>query len=91
MIQENATRTSSAEAELGSGVGVDAAAARAVLGLHLGAVTDRTLAVGLAGLLDGQVHGGAGSRLKSQREQVADCSMCDRTLSPRTFPHLLTI
>lgn len=40
-------------------VGVDAAATRTVLGLHFGAVTDRTLAVGLAGLLDGQVHGGA--------------------------------
>jgi hypothetical protein len=34
-------------------------------------VTDRALAVGLAGLLDGQVHGGAGSRLKRAREQVA--------------------
>lgn len=52
-------------------VRVDAAATRAVLGLHLGAVTDGALAVGLAGLLDGQVHGGAGSRLKDAAGQVA--------------------
>lgn len=45
---------------LALGVGVDAAATRAVLGLHLGAVTDGARAVSLAGLLDGQVHGGRG-------------------------------
>src|SRR6185369_1180630 len=52
-------------------VRVHASAARAVLGLHLGAVTHGALAVGLAGLLDVQVHGGAGSRLKGSGEQVA--------------------
>ena len=52
-------------------VGVDASAAGAVLGLHLGAVTDGLLAVGLAGLLDGQVHGGAVSRPKRASGQVA--------------------
>jgi hypothetical protein len=53
-------------------VRVDASAARAVLGLHLGAVTGGALAVGLAGLLDVQVHGGAGSRLKAAGEQAAN-------------------
>jgi hypothetical protein len=51
-------------------VGVDAAATNAILRLHLGAVADRALAVGLAGLLDGEVHGGAGSRLKDGSGQV---------------------
>ena len=51
-------------------VGVDAAAADAILRLHLRAVADRALAVGLAGLLDRQVHGGAGSRLKGAPGQV---------------------
>ena len=91
----DATRTSrgggSARLLLASLVGVDAAATGAVLGLHLGAVTDRARAVGLAGLLDGQVHGGAGSRLKSLGEQVAEQTMCDIAASPRTYPHLLTV
>jgi hypothetical protein len=54
-------------------------------------VTDRALAVGLAGLLDGQVHGGAGSRLKCGREQVADAPGCDIRLKARTSAHLLTL
>lgn len=54
-----------------SAVGVDATATDAVLRLHLRAVTDRALAVGLAGLLDGKVHGGAGSRLKAADGQAA--------------------
>ena len=71
-------------------VGVDAAATRAVLGLHLGAVTNGARAVGFAGLLDGQVHGGAGSRLKGSREQVG--AGRGRHLPPGcpTFRHLLT-
>jgi hypothetical protein len=72
-------------------VGVDAAATGAVLRLVLGGVARRALAVGLAGLLDGQVHGGAGSRLKTLGEQVAGAPMCDKHASPRTYPHLLTI
>ena len=52
-------------------VRVDAAATNAILRLHLRAVASGALAVGLAGLLDGQVHGGAGSRPKSARGQVA--------------------
>lgn len=76
-----ATRTAGGrerEAPLASSVGVDAAATGAVLGLHLGAVTHGALAVGLAGLLDGQVHGGAGSRLKRPREQVVGQPKFDR-------------
>ncbi len=60
-------------------VGVDAAATDAILRLHLGAVTDRALAVGLAGLLDRQVHGGAGSRLKGAGEQVG-CGEANNSL-----------
>jgi uncharacterized protein YidB (DUF937 family) len=83
-------RAGSAWLPFASLIRVDAAAAGAVLGLHLGAVTDRARAVGLAGLLDGQVHGGAGSRLKSWREQVAEHPISDMAPSPRTYPYLLT-
>lgn len=85
-----ATRTAcwrEREAPLASSVGVDAAATSAVLGLHLGAVTHGALAVGLAGLLDGQVHGGAGSRLKRRREQVVGQPKCDGNATAGTFPH----
>ena len=70
-------------------VGVDAAATRAVLGLHLGAVTNGARAVGFAGLLDGQVHGGAGSRLKGSREQAGAGPR--RRFAPRSpyFPALI--
>lgn len=72
-------------------VGVDAAAARAVLRLHLGAVTHAALAVGLTGLLDGQVHGGAGSRLKSLGEQAAATPRGDMPPSAAIFLHLLPL
>ncbi len=70
-------------------VGVDAGAAGAVLCLHLGAVTRGARAVGLAGLLDGQVHGGAGSRLKTAGEQVAAPPRWDMPPTTPTFPHIL--
>jgi hypothetical protein len=43
-------------------------------------VTHGALAVGLAGLLDGQVHGGAGSRLKSGCEQARASAIWARLL-----------
>jgi hypothetical protein len=50
-------------------------------------VTHGALAVGLAGLLDGQVHGGAGSRLKRRREQAVGQPKCDRNAGAH-FPAL---